>query len=336
MNTQKFRTEYTSILRAFLESQQEQYLLKAADLGRQLVLANVPPEDIAEIHEHAVHTIAGESPDKTLLDSAGYISAPLMELLMAYGLAFREWLDSLKQAEKKLLDYQSQLKSLASKLVQTEERERRRIAMALHDSIGQELVIAKLMLESSRESVSNSDVLTSLNKVCEIIGWVIEDTHLLTFELSDPILHELGLTAAVERYLCEEIEQKNGIQFELHCDEPFNNLNEDIRTALFRNVRELLLNVVRHAKADNVKVRISRSDARIHVSVEDDGVGFNPAELAPTPLTKAGFGLFSCRELLEQLGGHLEIESEPGRGSKITLIVPMIPKATPNPPKAMS
>jgi len=76
------------------------------------------------------------------------------------------------------------------------------------------------------------------------------------------------------------------------------------------------------------------SDARIHVSVEDDGVGFNPAKIAPTPLTKAGFGLFSCRELLEQLGGHLEIESESGCGSKITLVVPMIPKATPCPPES--
>jgi len=90
MDTQKLNDAYFSLLRAFVDSQDEQHLAQAADLGRQLVLANTPVEDIAEIHENAIARLGDEYPDKTLLESAKRISAPLMELLMAYGLAFRE------------------------------------------------------------------------------------------------------------------------------------------------------------------------------------------------------------------------------------------------------
>jgi len=102
MDAYRFKDKYASILKSFVESQQEQYLAQAAELGRKLVLANVPPEDIAEIHEDAVKALAEEFPDRTLLETSSRVSAPLMEMLMAYGLAFREWLDERKQAEQLL------------------------------------------------------------------------------------------------------------------------------------------------------------------------------------------------------------------------------------------
>jgi len=88
-------------------------------------------------------------------------------------------------------------------------------------------------------------------------------------------------------------------------------------------VRELLLNVVKHAKANKVKVSVRRISSQVSVSVEDDGIGFDPDKVVSTAAREGGFGLFSIRERLEQLGGHLEIKSEPGRGCKVTVTAPI-------------
>jgi signal transduction histidine kinase len=100
-------------------------------------------------------------------------------------------------------------------------------------------------------------------------------------------------------------------------------LDDDIRVLLFRNVRELLINVVKHAQANKVRVSVRKVKDNIRVDVEDDGVGFDPFEVMSMAAKKAEFGLFSVRERLEQLGGMIEINSKPGRGSKITMKAPL-------------
>jgi PAS domain S-box-containing protein len=228
-----------------------------------------------------------------------------------------------KQAEKKLLDYQAQLKSLASQLSLSEEHERRRLATDLHDRIGQSLVISKIKLDQLRESESSDEFTKALEEVCNCLGQVIQDTRVLTFDLSSPILYELGFEAAVAEWLDEQIQEKHGIKTEFEDDGKQKPLDDDIQAILFRNVRELLINVVKHAQANKVKVSVHRVDEHIQVNVEDDGVGFDPVEVNSRAAGRAEFGLFSIRERLEQLGGLIEIESEPGRGSKITMTAPL-------------
>lgn len=228
-----------------------------------------------------------------------------------------------KRAEQRLLEDQAQLKSLASQLSLTEERERHRLAMELHDQIGQSLVISKIKLDSLRKSVSSNELTEALEDVCSTLGKVIQDVSTLTFDLSFPVLYELGFEAAVAEWLSEQIRDKHGINTEFEDDGQFKPLDDDICVLLFRDVRELLVNVVKHANAQNVKVSISKADDQIHVSVEDDGVGFDPVEVASKATERAEFGLFSIRQRLEQLGGHFEIASEPGHGSKITMTAPL-------------
>jgi len=228
-----------------------------------------------------------------------------------------------KQAEQKLLDYQSQLKSLASQLTLAEERERRRIAVELHDRIGQSLAISKVKLDGQRHSISPTDKGEVLEDVCSLLGQAIADVRSLTFDLSSPILHELGLEAAVAAWIAEEIEQKYDITVELEVDKKPKPLDDDIGSLLFRDVRELLFNVVKHSQATKVKVSIRRIGERISISVEDNGMGFVPAEVTAKAVGKGGFGLFSIRERLEQFGGHLQIESAPGGGCKVTMIAPL-------------
>jgi PAS domain S-box-containing protein len=228
-----------------------------------------------------------------------------------------------KKTEQKLFDYQAKLKSLASQLSLVEERERRRIATELHDQIGQSLVFSKIKLDELQQSTTSSELTEALNEICNHIGQVIQDTRTLTFDLSYPILYELGFEAAVNEWLDEQIGRNHGIKTEFKDDGQSKPLEDDIRALLFRNVRELLINVVKHAKAHNVKVSISKVDSQICVSVEDDGVGIEPAEVTSLAGENTGFGIFSIRERLEQLGGRIDIESGDRGGSKITMTAPL-------------
>ena len=228
-----------------------------------------------------------------------------------------------KRVEKKLLDYQVQLKSLASELLLTEERERRRIAAELHDRISQSLVISKVRLELLRESAPSKKLAKALDEVCNLLGQAIAEARSLTFDLSFPILYELGFESAVAEWLVKQIQEKHGIATEFEDDEQPKPLDDDIRDLLFRDVRELLINVVKHAHAEKVKVSIRKVGSQIHVSVEDDGAGFDPAEVEVTAAKNGGFGLFSIRGRLEQIGGHIEIESEPGHGTRVTVMAPL-------------
>ncbi|MBW7989953.1 MAG: PAS domain S-box protein [Planctomycetes bacterium] len=228
-----------------------------------------------------------------------------------------------KRAEQKVLDDQDQLKSLASELSITEERERRRIATELHDQIGQSLVFSKIKLDELHHSATSSELTKALDEICNNIGQIIQDTRSLTFDLSSPILNELGLEAAVSDWLDVQIQEKHGIKTEFVDDGQQKPLDDDIKALLFRNVRELLVNVIKHAQANKVKISIRRVNEQIHIDVEDDGKGFDSVKVRSGAAKETKFGLFSIRQRLEQLGGQFEIDTEERRGSKITMTAPL-------------
>lgn len=228
-----------------------------------------------------------------------------------------------KQAEEKLREYQEQLKSLASELTLAEERERRRIAIELHDEISQSLFISKMKLEEIQKSGSDKTFDDTLDEISNSLGRIIADMRSLTFDLSSPILYEFGFEEAVAEWLNERVEKKCGIATEFEDDGLPKPLDDDIRVILFRNVRELLINVVKHARAKKIKVSIQKVSSRIRVSVEDDGVGFDSTKAESLITSKEAFGLFSIRERLEHLGGNLEIKSSPGCGCRVTITSPL-------------
>jgi len=223
-----------------------------------------------------------------------------------------------KRTEKKLLDYQQQLRSLASDLTLTEEHQRRKIATDLHDSIGQALAISKMKLSEVRNFISDMERYQALDEIYELLEQSIQDTRSLTFEISSPILYELGLESAVE-WLVERLQEQHGIQANFIDDAKPKPLDHEIRIVLFRAVHELLFNIAKHAHAKNVAVTTKREGKNIHIQVADDGVGFDIANIEK----RSGFGLFSIRERLDFLGGKLEIDSKPGQGTKVTLVAPL-------------
>ena len=235
--------------------------------------------------------------------------------------------DKCKQSEKKLLEYQKQISSLTSQLTLIEEQERRRFATYLHDQIGQALFISKIRLEMLQKSLSSTDNVKALGEILKIIEQVIKDTRSLTFELSPPILHQLGLEAALE-WLVEQMKGQDGVMASFKDDKKPKPLNDDMLILLFQAVRELLINVAKHARARKVKISTSRYNKHIRVSVEDDGIGFSTSKIYSGRYKNNCFGLFSIEERLDHLGGHFEIESHPSYGTRITLTAPLNSKKT--------
>jgi PAS domain S-box-containing protein len=227
-----------------------------------------------------------------------------------------------KNAEEKLLLYQQQLRSLASQLSLAEEHLRRRIATELHDHISQNLAISKIKLESLIDP-AKPDLAKSLNEIIDLIAQTIDVTRSLTFEVSPPVLYELGFEAAIG-WLAKQTKQRFGLDVEFTDDGKPKPLDTDVRVLLFQAVRELLVNVVKHAKTRKAKISTKRGRGRIQIAVEDDGVGFDVSSINANDYTKGGFGLFNIRERLDHIGGSVNIRSRPGHGTRVTLIAPLL------------
>jgi PAS domain S-box-containing protein len=248
------------------------------------------------------------------------IKGPTGEILFAL-VMFKD-ITREKQVQAEISEYQERLRSLASELSLTEERERRRLAADLHDHIGQILAMAQIKLGELSQEAASPGLRTTVGEIREFIGQAIRYTRSLTFELGLPVLYDLGLEAAVE-WLAEQFQEQYGLEIRVHRDGLPKPLGEAANLLIFRLLRELLTNVVKHAQATAVEITVSRDGDFLSIGVADNGLGFNPAEIGIRAGRTGGYGLFSIRERLNHLGGYLEISSAPGRGTVATIVVPL-------------
>ena len=209
-------------------------------------------------------------------------------------------IEARKQADAEIEHRSEQLRRLALQLALAQEYERRRIAAGLHDEVGQILAVARAKLGQLIESGAHGDVPGRAGEIRALMDRAIGETRVLTFELSSPVLHELGLAAAVES-LCERLGNESSVCFRVETDGEPESLGADLRILLYRAVRELCRNVVRHARAPRAAVRIHTEEGRIRIVVADDGEGFDASAHAR----------------------RFEIESAPGKGARAVLSVPL-------------
>ncbi len=211
-----------------------------------------------------------------------------------------------------------ELQSLASKLLLAEERERREIAVELHDNMGQTLAASKIKLEVL---ISKSDARFEkpLNEIRELIDQAIQYTRSLTFDLSP--LYDIGLEAAIE-WLAEKTQKEHGLLVDVQSHPSPRSIDHEIRILLFQIVRELLFNVVKHAKARHAWISVRGDSGQIRIHVKDDGVGFDTSEVQLLPGGEGGFGLFSIQERLSYFGGNLQIVSKLHIGTEVTITAP--------------
>jgi signal transduction histidine kinase len=224
-----------------------------------------------------------------------------------------------REAERRIVDYQEKLRKMSFDAALTEERERRRIAADLHDRIGQSLALSQMKLASMPRSGSER---TAVDEAIELLAQSIIDTRTLIFDLSPPILYELGLKEALS-WLAEDLGKRWGLEVELDADQTTKPLADTCAALVFRAVRELLTNVVKHARVSAAKVSLRRQGDAIQIDVEDRGVGFDSGTMHSDVGSGGQFGLFSVREQMSRLGGTVEIASGQQRGTRVSLRLPI-------------
>lgn len=228
--------------------------------------------------------------------------------------------NALAPARERIHMYRRRLQGLASQLVLAEERARRQIAADLHDRIGQGLAAAQLQLGALRRASEQPAVRKDLERLRVLIDQVVEDTRNLTFEISPPVLYQVGLEAALE-WLAEEYQKLHDLDVSVSADSEDKPLHEDVRGLLFRSARELLFNAVKHAQATHVQISVRRAGESIRLEVADDGIGCDVTALDGN--SGEGTGLFSIRERMDSLGGALQLYSAPGQGLRCVLTAPL-------------
>lgn len=228
-----------------------------------------------------------------------------------------------KKTEKKINEYQNRLQALASQLTLVEEKERRRIAAGLHDDIGQTLAFSRIQVARAKKYAREDKQKAILDELSHSLLGTIQATKEMVFDLSSPFLNELGLSAAIANWLKDQILKKHNIRTRFIDKTEQTPLDHNLRLILFRNVRELLTNVIKHARAEQIIVTLQETNQEFQISVQDNGIGFDPEAMADQEKNSSGFGLFNIRERMTDYGGTMNIISTPGNGCQTILSVPI-------------
>jgi PAS domain S-box-containing protein len=229
-----------------------------------------------------------------------------------------------KQAEGRLKESRRRLQVLSRRLVEVQETERRRLARELHDEIGQALTVIEMNVQSLLASPGTDALAPRLKQSLEVVERVQEQVHDLSLNLRPSMLDDLGLEPAL-RWCTERQAALAGLQAEVRADPLEQRLDPMIETECFRIAQEALTNVVKHARARTVTVELTKNDedGQLHLSVRDDGVGFDVANLREQAVRGASLGLLSMEERATLAGGGLECDSIPGQGTEVHAWFPL-------------
>ena len=212
--------------------------------------------------------------------------------------------------------------ALAAELVQCCERERQRLARLLHDHLQQLLVAAKMEAGIAHAQARDAEAKETLGRLLDLLSESLKASRSLTAEMSPSVLYQAGLLPALQ-WLAERMQRIHGLHVELDAEPDVEPSCSALRIPLFEAARELLFNVVKHAEVTEARVEIGRPDEdHLKLTVSDHGRGFD-ASLEGAPQRDGGFGLISVRRHVELIGGHFEVESEPGGGTRIVIEVPL-------------
>lgn len=232
----------------------------------------------------------------------------------------------VQERTRELRTSHGRLRALASQLRLTEQRERRHLATRLHDSLAQSLALMRIKVQQTTQRVSGDEdaLKRSLAELDELVRQSLAETRTVMAQLRPAILHDCGLVPAL-RWLAEQMAVQ-GLEVEVQTAEGVigPRLGEDREDLLFNAVRELLINVRKHAGVARAKVCIEHHGTRAcHITVSDDGRGFDPTQIEPSP-SGEHFGLSSMHERMEMMAGRCVIESSPGAGTRVRMEVPLL------------
>jgi signal transduction histidine kinase len=212
---------------------------------------------------------------------------------------------------------------VSQKLIEAQEEERTRIALELHDDVGQRLSLLAVHLDRLKQSrpTSAAELGLQIEEVRKQIDDLACDVQALSHQLHSPKLDYLGLAAAAASF-CRELSDRHGMEIEFHSENIPKELPKEISLCLFRVLQEALQNAIKHSGSRQFHTSLTGGANEIELTVHDSGVGFEPEEA----IKGRGLGLTSMKERLKLVQGKLSIDSKPQRGTTIHARVPVIPK----------
>jgi signal transduction histidine kinase len=225
-------------------------------------------------------------------------------------------------AQSQLRDSGEQLRALSTHLESIREEERTRIAREIHDELGQALTGLKMDISWLRDRLQRDELdpgklFQKTEAMSRLIDTTVQSVRRIATELRPGILDDLGIVAAVE-WLAQDFESRTGIRCNFAADREEINLDRDRATALFRISQETLTNVARHSSASTVNISLKQENSSLILRISDNGRGITPEEAAGA----RSLGLLGMRERATSLGGRVDIEGPPGRGTLVTAHIP--------------
>ncbi|MBV9624643.1 MAG: PAS domain S-box protein [Acidobacteria bacterium] len=223
-----------------------------------------------------------------------------------------------------------QLRELSTQLLKSQDNERRRIARELHDSAGQLIAALGMSLAGVGRHVSfNPPLAEALEEAQDLVRELNKEIRTTTYLLHPPLLEENGLPQAIQWYT-QGLQERGGLTVELVVSEGFGRLDGDLELTVFRIVQESLTNAHRHSGSKTATIRLTREGQTVRMEVEDYGRGFSPSASMSGASGRTGVGIMGMRERVRQLGGQMEVRSNPG-GTMISVVLPL-PIAEPRNP----
>ncbi len=233
-----------------------------------------------------------------------------------------ELLETKQHLEQLVIQRTTALQELSGRLLRMQDEERRRIARELHDSMGQELSVMKMLLESAvQRGISDPENERGVVQSMQMAENVLKQVRSLSYLLHPPLLDEMGLVPALNWYV-EGVSQRSGLQVSLIIEpREFGRLAPELETAVFRIVQESLTNVYKHAQSPTATVRLEQSESQVRVQVEDAGKGI-PGDKLEKLSTNVGVGIGGMRERVRQFGGDVQICSTDS-GTTVEVVFPL-------------
>ena len=252
-----------------------------------------------------------------LAEPFGYIIKPFTERELSATLAMALY---KHDADTRLRNTMRDLKILSGKVLQVQESERRRVAMELHDELGQSLTAIKINLQISQRLKDQAMADITLENI-RIVEDALQQVRRIASNLRPSMLDDLGLAAALQ-WIGEQSAIRSGFSVKFHCVRGQSRLAAEIETACFRIVQEALTNIKRHAHASSVDISLDREQDTLLLRITDNGCGFNLEEMRSQAVAGNSIGVLGMQERATLVQGELTIESAPGKGSTVQLRAP--------------
>jgi PAS domain S-box-containing protein len=238
-----------------------------------------------------------------------------------------------RRAEEALWESEQRLRHLTSQLFTAQERERKRISMELHDELGQGLAVLKLQIRAIERNLAadQEDLREECRNLLEYLDGVIDNVRRLSRDLSPAILEDLGLQSSL-KFLLEGVSKHYKVSHTFEVEGLDQLFSLDAQIIIYRICQECLTNISKHAAASEVSLAVQRqADGLVNIILEDNGRGFDPAQISARRPAGRGLGLAALNERARMLGGTLEISSRPGTGTRVTVAIPMVTPVKPTP-----